>query len=385
MSLGTLPMSKYVNDILKFRTPEFNDKSRFFYNKALDILDHEEQLKRGFLKIKKGNIIKAKEHLTTYNSYSQGNKKHKRRISFKKDDMLTQYKVEEHLFNKKLKPKKVNGLNSLNKIGSKKHHSMFNASSGFSSNNTSISNQKTAHNSRKNLPIPKYFFMIYKENKKNKRKLSKPDLNSFINDIKATQIKCVFKHKKQMEEIKNISVNNFDRVLRDYFTENCKTNYLTLSPRDQENSYVQSIQNLEKKKKAFPVLSDAIDNVEKVATEIEKRKINLCNDISFIKSKFDEMEKKARFYMSPQITNRKMFIKLNNSTRKKYKKPKPLKIPKIKINNAFNDSNNIQAPLSTAISFRNTVKKSLIFKNLLNSLEQRNIIISQKLEKLKDS
>ena len=54
MSLGTLPMSKYVNDILKFRTPEFTDKSQFLYNKALDILDHEEQLKRGFLKIKNG-------------------------------------------------------------------------------------------------------------------------------------------------------------------------------------------------------------------------------------------------------------------------------------------------------------------------------------------
>ena len=123
---------------------------------------------------------------------------------------------------------------------SKKFHSMFNASSGFTSNNTSISNQNTAHNSRKNLPIPKYFTMIYKENKKNKRKLSKPELNSFINDIKATQIKCVIRHKKQMEEIKNITVHNFDRVLRDYFSENCKTNYLTLSPRDQENSYIQS-------------------------------------------------------------------------------------------------------------------------------------------------
>ena len=381
MSLGTLPMSKYVNDIFKFRTPEFTDKSQFLYNKALDILDHEEQLKRGFLKIKNGNIIKAKVHLTAYNNYSQRNKKHEKNISFMKDDRLSQYKVEENLFKKKLKSKKVNGLNSSNKMESKKFHSMFNASSGFTSNNTSISNQNTAHNSRKNLPIPKYFTMIYKENKKNKRKLSKPDLNSFINDIKATQIKCVIRHKKQMEEIKNITVHNFDRVLRDYFSENCKTNYLTLSPRDQENSYIQSIQNLEKKKKTFPVLSDAIENVEKVATEIEKRKINLCSDISFIKSKFDEMEKKARLYRSPQIVNRKILLKLNNSTSRKTKRPKLLKIPKIKINNVFNNNNQIS--MNTATSFRSPAKKSLIFKNILNNIEQKNIYINQKLEKLK--
>ena len=361
MNQGTSTNRLNLSNRLKIKPKRLINKSQFLYKNALYILENEDKLKNGLIKIKNNNFVDI------LSNQRESRKQSKVSITPKNHKASS---TEKKLFQLKLKPSYTNEQTMSSFSSRTKRMSSF-------VNNTLPNNPHSSRRHKEELPI--YFTKILKQKKKNRTNLSKPDINSYINNIQSTQVKCVLQHKKKMEENNKTTITNFNKILNNYFTENCKTNYLTLSPDDKENSFVKEINNLESKRRYFPMLSHAIDNVEKVATEIEKRKIHICNDLLCINSIFDDMDRKSSMLKSPVKRNKKQSssLSLNTTSQKLTSKRKLLQIKNMKKMLTLYPTPEDHMVLKSAD------RKNVELKSVLGKMEKNNKLINKRLERFK--
>lgn len=357
---NTLTLSSLRHKI-KLKPKRYNNKSQFLYKNALYILENEDKLKNGLIKIKHNNFVDI------LSSKKSSRKQSKVNLTPKKHKTFT----EKKLFQLKLKPSYTKE-ESMSSISTKRNNRM----SSFL-NKTLPNNPNSYRRQKEDIPI--YFLKILKERKKNRTSSNKPDIKSYINDIQSTQVKFVLQHKKKMEENNKTTITNFNKVLNNYFNENCKTNYFTLSPEDKGNSFVKEINNLESKRRYFPLLSNAIDNVEKVATEIEKRKIHICNDLLCINSVFDDMDRKSSIHNSPIKRNKEQLnsISLNTTSQKVNSKRKLFQIKGMKKLLTLYPTPEDHMVLKSA------ERKNVELKSVLGKMEKNNQLLNKRLERFK--
>ena len=182
MNQGTSTNRLNLSNKLKIKPKRFINKSQFLYKNAIYILENEDKLKNGLIKIKNNNFVDI------LSNQRESRKQSKVSITPKKHKASS---TEKKLFQLKLKPSYTNEQTMSSFSSRTKRMSSF-------VNNTLPNNPHSSRRHKEELPI--YFTKILKQKKKNRTNLSKPDINSFINDIQSTQVKFVLQHKKKMEE-----------------------------------------------------------------------------------------------------------------------------------------------------------------------------------------
>ena len=202
---------------------------------------------------------------------------------------------------------------------------------------------------------------IKKQNKLNNNKTY--DAEDLINDLRRTQLKFILKNEDKINKEKGNYSNNFNIACKNYFKSHKHNNYFNLTIKSKEDRFINNLNKYEKSKKEFPKLKKAINEIEGIEGENEKRKI-ICSDYYFcINENLNKLRKKIKI----RLNDKKRTILSSKSFEKKTRH-------KVRLKTSFNQRN---------IDPINNTRKKNDIELILSDIEKESDFVNKELNNWK--
>ena len=291
---GTFSLTKKIEKQLEFNNISLKEEKYIIKKKKIEDFNIE-ALEKNIIKKNSMNL----DNLTSFNirrksvysiNFNELSKKNSIDMSKNTSTKKVNFLITENNFEPSLLTNKLKKIKNKRKNLSQYNEQTTTKSSNFLPN---LSSNKEESTKKNKLSIPKKFSVSLK--KKPKKKLYKTiDTEKLIDDLKRTQLKFILKNQKKLNKEKKDVTIEFNDALNNYFKSHKHHNYFTLSSDSQNDRFVQTINEYEKSKKIFPIMKNAINEMELIEGENEKRKIRVSDHIYCISENLNHLRDKQK-------------------------------------------------------------------------------------------